>query len=282
VPWSALKPGILSTFTTDEQIAITVTFMNTAVTQKVPVDKVKNRLEQLDQSEDEQKQTLQVTQKDYVAHIENLHNELIAAWEAEERVKALKLAIQCSKLLSDVTVIKFYPSKFVLVTEILDTFGKLVYERIKKRQQLPADPPGRQRTPAERATAQEQLNDQAKETCRNWFYKIASIRELLPRLFSEMAIIRCYDFLKGDPHTEFDEVIMRISGMISGVGNPLVSMYSRTYLARKAHEVSPALKKHLLKGFDDYFLGYKQSEGKKNRPTRSHTRRVLETIFSCA
>ena len=54
------------------------------------MDKVKNRLEQLDQSEDEQKQTLQVTQKDYVAHIENLHNELIAAWEVEERVKGKK------------------------------------------------------------------------------------------------------------------------------------------------------------------------------------------------
>jgi hypothetical protein len=166
-------------------------------------------------------------------------------------------------LLADVTVIKFYPSKFVLVTEILDTFGKLVYERIKKRQQLPPEQPGKGRTTAERATAQEQLNDQAKETCRNWFYKIASIRELLPRLFTEMAIIRCYDFLKGDPHTEFDEVIMRISTMISGVGNPLVAMYTRTYLARKAHEVSPALKKHLLKGFDDYFLAYKQLEGKK-------------------
>lgn len=40
----------------------------------VPVDKVKNRLEQLDQNEDDAKQTLQVTQKDYVAHIENLHS----------------------------------------------------------------------------------------------------------------------------------------------------------------------------------------------------------------
>eukprot|EP00026_Physarum_polycephalum_P001432 Phypoly_transcript_01433.p1 GENE.Phypoly_transcript_01433~~Phypoly_transcript_01433.p1 ORF type:complete len:962 (+),score=270.31 Phypoly_transcript_01433:47-2932(+) len=263
VPWSAMKPGILSTYTTDEQIAITVTFMNTQVAQKVPVDKVKNRLEQLDQSEDEQKQTLQVTQKDYVAHIENLHNELIAAWEAEERVKALKLAIQCAKLLSDVSVIKFYPSKFVLVTEILDTFGKLVYERIKKRQQLPPDAPGKSRSAAERAALQDQLNDQAKETCRNWFYKIASIRELLPRLFTEMAIIRCYDFLKGDPHTGFEEVILRISGMISGVGNPLVAMYTRTYLARRAHDVAPTLKKHLLKGFDDYFLAYKQMEGKK-------------------
>lgn len=37
--------------------------------------------------------------------------------------------LQCSKLLSDTTVIQFYPSKFVLITDILDTFGEyLIYK----------------------------------------------------------------------------------------------------------------------------------------------------------
>ena len=36
------------------------------------------------------------------------------------------IELQCAKLLSDVSVIHFYPSKFVLITDILDTFGKII------------------------------------------------------------------------------------------------------------------------------------------------------------
>lgn len=53
------------------------------------------------------------------------------AWDSEQRVRAFKIGIQCSKLLSDVNVMQFYPSKFVLITDILDTFGNLVFDRLK-------------------------------------------------------------------------------------------------------------------------------------------------------
>jgi len=61
---------------------------------------------------------------------QELNTSLIHAWQEDQRVKSLKIVIQCAKLLSDISVIQFYPSKFVLITDILDTFGRLVYDRI--------------------------------------------------------------------------------------------------------------------------------------------------------
>lgn len=59
------------------------------------VDKVKTRLEQLDDFEDGSvRQMLNLTQSEYMSRIEQLNNELVQAWHSEQRVKALKIAIQ--------------------------------------------------------------------------------------------------------------------------------------------------------------------------------------------
>lgn len=74
---------------------------------------------------------MDLSQQEYVSKIELLNQELIQAWSTDQRVKSLKIAIQCSKFLADTAVMQFYPSKFVLITDILDIFGKLVFERLK-------------------------------------------------------------------------------------------------------------------------------------------------------
>lgn len=58
-------------------------------------DKVKNRLEQLDDFEDGSvKEMLNLSQQEYVKRIEELNKALISAWNNDQKVKALKIAIQ--------------------------------------------------------------------------------------------------------------------------------------------------------------------------------------------
>lgn len=152
-----------------------------------------------------------------------------------------------AKLLGDTTkVVRFYPSKWILITEILDTFGDLVFERLKKRSTVMVD--GVEIGLKDNFRASE-VADHAKETCKNWFFKIASIRELLPRLYMELAIIRCYRFLYDD---YFPKALPHIARIIRGIGDPLVSMYARAYLARRGHDVAPQLKDYLNMMINDH------------------------------
>jgi len=104
----------------------------------------------------------------------------------------------------------------------------------------------------------ENVNDTAKETCLNWFFKIASIRELIPRFYVEASILKCNKFLS---KTGISECLPRLTCMIRGIGDPLVSVYARAYLCRVGMEVAPHLKESLNKNFFDFLLTFKQIHG---------------------
>lgn len=263
-PWSAKKAAILSHYTTSEKLSITTSFLSSGDREKVIVrtqsaatvsDKVKNRLEQLDDFEEGSVQEmLNLSQQEYVKRIDELNNALITAWDQDQRVRSLKIAIQCAKMLADVSVIHFYPSKFVLVTDILDTFGKLVYDRIKNKATYVPKGSAKPIQLPDNFTP-DQVPDSAKETCRNWFFKIASIRELVPRFYVESAVLKCYGFLTSE---EYNQALRRLGIMTRGIGDPLVALYSRCYLCRVGVDVAPSVKDHLMPCFDDILFTYKQ------------------------
>lgn len=255
-PWSFKRTTILSTYTTSERIPITTSFLSEdekvkleTKAQAAVTDKVKHRLEQLDDMEEGSvKETLNLDQKEYLKKIDDMNSALTKAWECEQRVKALKIAIQCAKLLVSASVIKFYPSKFVLITDILDNFGRLVFDRIRSKSSY--QPSGSLHTiPLPENFTSDQVPDSGKETCRNWFFKIASIRELIPRFYVEAAILRCYSFLSDG---EYTQALVRLTHIVRGIGDPLVSAYARSYLCRVGLDVAPETRLHLLPTFTDF------------------------------
>lgn len=261
--WDARKHHILNQFTTSEKISIISSYLNDdeqefsviVKAQSGSIDKVQHRLEQLDQFEEGSQKKFNLSQVEYVRRIDQLNKELVMAWNSEQRVKALKISIQCAKMLSDTDVLQFYPSKFVLITDILDIFGKLVFERLRNKSNY-IKPGCKEPTALPVDFSSDMVPECAKETCRNWFYKIASIRELVPRIFVEMAILKSYSFLTS---SEYSAALMRLTHMIRGIGNPLVSIYARCYLCRVGVTVTTPGKnnKFLLENFNDFLDLYK-------------------------
>lgn len=137
--WNSRRSTILLKYTTAEKLTIVSSFLHGGELVKTQItfsEKVKNRLEQLqldDFDENSIRRVNDLTQQEYQSRIEQLNQGLIQAWKTDERVKALKIAIQCTKILADTSVIAFYPSQFVLITDILDNFGKLVFERLRTK-----------------------------------------------------------------------------------------------------------------------------------------------------
>lgn len=255
-PWSMKKAAILNKYTTSEKLSIATSFLSggekvIGKTSSSVSDKVKNRLEQLDDFEEGSvKEMLNLSQQEYVNRIEELNQALRESWEQDQRVKALKIGIQSAKLLVDTAVIQFYPSKFVLITDILDNFGNLVYQRIHSKAEH-YKPGSRNPTPLPERFTPDQVSETAKETCRNWFFKIASIRELIPRFYMETAILKSYSFLT---QGEYSKALIRLTKMIRGIGDPLVAAYARCYLCRVGMSVAPEAHEHLRENFWDFLM----------------------------
>ncbi|CAF1636925.1 unnamed protein product, partial [Didymodactylos carnosus] len=87
-----------------------------------------------------------------------------------------------------------------------------------------------------------------KETCRNWFYKIAIIRELLPRIFVEAAILQCYNFLSKN---HYQTALIQLIKMCRGIADPLVAAFTRCYICRVGMAIDPTFREHIDSAFTD-------------------------------
>ncbi|ODM88588.1 hypothetical protein Ocin01_18094, partial [Orchesella cincta] len=260
-PWSVKKAAILHRFTTQEKMTITTSVFAAEHEVRGVSEKVLHRLEQLDLDCGSKQTFGGLSQEEYTFKINQLDQQLTQAWNSDLRVNALKIAIQCCKLLGDTSVISFYPSKFVIITDILDKFGEMVYSRLRGKQSDILPP------------------EVAKETCKNWFYKVGSIRELLPRLAIELAILKSYSFIV--PNPEYGKILIRLLNSAWGIGDPVVAIYLRCYLCRVAMELVPEEKELYMKCFQDLLLLHDQVlDNFRHSPQLVNAKVSMETYMS--
>jgi hypothetical protein len=175
-------------------------------------------------------------QTELIFQVERMDEEIKTCWEKGEKVKALRIAIQACKMLGYTTVPESYPSLFILAAQVLDTFGDFVAQRLQ------ATAVGRSAVVAAllrrgQDASIDLIPAEAVEIANNWFLKISSIRELLPRIYIELSLVKCYRYVAKKMRVNMKETVGRLGRQIRGVGNAVVAVHARWYLFLRAAEV---------------------------------------------
>ncbi|CAL5335658.1 unnamed protein product [Camellia sinensis] len=226
-----------------------------------------------------------ISQQEYVSCLHELKDEIARAWQADDRVTSLKVSIKVARLLTDTSVLQFYPTLFVLATDVMDMLGNMVWQRIKQKAEFAED--GNVIRSLPENFDEKYICLDAKETCSNWFFKIGSIRELLPRIYLELAILPCWRFLLNRPMDVLERLVM----MTRGIADPLASAYCRLYLAHCAQKLPQHNTRYLIVCISDMeillmrFLSEKEATHEKFsencRSLVSLTEPAIEYIIKC-
>ncbi|CAM8972452.1 unnamed protein product [Rhodiola kirilowii] len=171
-----------------------------------------------------------ITRQEYIAHLQKLKDDISRAWHDDDRFTSLKLCTKVARLLMDTSVTHFYPTLFVMATDIMDMLGDMVWGRIKYISENAEDQ-------IVTCTLTDSIDptticNDARETCINWFCKIASIQELLPRIYLELALLPCWSFLVKQPADN----LQRLKMMTRGLADPVASAYCHLYMAHCAEK----------------------------------------------
>ena len=165
--WESRKVAIHARFSGQGTVRVSKSF-DIISTRESGLRSIQARLDELnDPAAGQRADYSRITVHEYITRLKQLNEDIAAAWQASDRINALKLSIQAAKLLRDSSVPTFFPVLFVLVCDILDTIGRLVFERIRAKAERDDDDELIEKLP-EGFTCDD-VREEAKVTCRNWF-----------------------------------------------------------------------------------------------------------------
>ena len=236
--WQSLKKNLNDLFCNNFEMKVKSLYsFDFSETQEksYKIEKGRSRMNELEKNDDDINAG---TVGEIVKKLEITKKEMLQQWDKEEKVATLKIIIQYAKILNDVSTPKFYCHKFLLISEFIDNFSKLVYERICK---LAFG--SKQQVDFSKITPQVG-NQTAKDVCMNWIMKTCCIRELLPRIYIDISFLGMFKFIMTD--AELEMKILNICYMIRGISHPLIAFYVSMYLTKIVLTLYPKMKKFLF------------------------------------
>ena len=236
--WQSLKKNLNGLFCNNFEMKVKSLYsfdFSESEEKNYKIEKGRTRMDELEKNEDD---TNAGTVGEIVKKMEIKKKEMLQQWDKEEKVSTLKTIIQLAKILNDVSTPKFYCHKFLLISEFIDNFSKLVYERICKLAFS-----SKQKVDFSKISP-EVGNQNAKEVCMNWIMKTCCIRELLPRIYIDISFLGMFKFIMTDE--ELESKILNIAFMIRGISHPLIAFYASMYLTKIVLTLYPKMKKFLF------------------------------------
>lgn len=259
--WNTLKKNIITLFCSNENlivkslVPVNMDEDEETLSNQYKISKGRTRLDELDKPKSKNSTSVNgsnnydvLTSGEYVQKLEALKNEMLQKWQDKDKVGSIKIIIHCTKILNDVSTPNFYCHKFLNITEILENFSNLIYERIFELafpdKALDAKNNNTSIHNKNFIISPSIVNSKAKDICSNWIYKCCCIRELLPRIYIDIVFLKINRFLKLE--SEIEEYIISIARKIAGISHPLISFYLSAFFTKTVLLLYPNNKDFIL------------------------------------
>lgn len=183
--------------------------------------RVRDRLAELAVTSDEEQMitSMQQNEEKLREEIKKQSDKLEHLYQESKHWEMIELISKtCSLLQTNSKSPQFYPAQFMLVLELVEHFGKIVYERISSHEAAPKD-----NFLAAKTGTREFL-------CLNWSMILCRTSTLLPRLLLQIAFLKCCKF---HPFKTVEESINQIINAIPGLGSGTSGIYVRAYFVYK-------------------------------------------------
>ncbi|CAD6191742.1 unnamed protein product [Caenorhabditis auriculariae] len=184
----------------------------------------------------------------FATKIAEYNEQLLQAWNNNQRIEAMKVALDVARTLISPSATEIFPYHWVLATDVLDLFGKLVYDRLVFKSNEERVRVGQTELPPNFSS--DQVPPLAKETARHWFLKVSDIKELVPRFYVESCLIACLRFLdSGTLRINLE----RLASMCSKLNQDVTAGYARAYICKICISIDPANRLPHWRVLNDWF-----------------------------